>query len=120
VSMPLLIGGVNKSEAARRAAEMLDKVGLAERLTHKPGELSGGERQRAAFARALVGKPRVVLADEPTGNLDEGTADKVYQLMLSLNEALGTSFLVVTHDRRMAERMDRTLVLTSGNLRGLD
>ncbi len=116
VSMPLLIGGTSRKEAAKRSTELLARVGLAERLEHKPGELSGGERQRAAIARALINNPRVVLADEPTGNLDEETSNRVYELMLSLNQELGTSFLVVTHDLELASRLDRTLTLSNGLL----
>lgn len=116
VAMPLLIRGIPASGAREQAMTILDKVGLSERLNHKPGELSGGERQRAAVARALVGNPRVVLGDEPTGNLDERTADHVYGLMLDLNRELQTSLLLVTHSKSLAARMDRCLELQMGRL----
>jgi len=119
VAMPLLIRGESAAEASRRAGELLTKVGLQDRLDHKPGELSGGERQRAAVARALSGGPRVVLGDEPTGNLDERTASQVYGLLLELNRELKTSLLLVTHDTRLAARMDRQLELHLGQIRAL-
>jgi lipoprotein-releasing system ATP-binding protein len=117
VAMPLLIRRESKSEALGKARDLLGRVGLGERLTHKPGELSGGERQRAAVARALITRPQLVLADEPTGNLDAGNGEHVLNLMLELNEELHTSLVIVTHDHSIAKRMDRILVLEDGVLK---
>jgi lipoprotein-releasing system ATP-binding protein len=114
VAMPLLIGGHSVEEARHHATRLLQRVGLGHRVEHKPGEISGGERQRAAVARALINKPGVVLADEPTGNLDSKTADDVFQLMLELNQELNVSFLIVTHDHELAGKMGRVLHMEDG------
>ena len=116
VAMPLLIRRDNKNEALDKAADLLGKVGLSERVQHKPGELSGGERQRAAIARALVTSPACILADEPTGNLDEKTADQVFNLILELNQSLGTSLIMVTHNLELSKRVDRVMELKEGTL----
>jgi len=117
VMMPLLVARKSRAEAQAAAAEILEKVGLGSRMTHRPGELSGGERQRAAIARALVTKPDCLLADEPTGNLDRKNATHVLEMMLELKRELGTALIVVTHDEQLAKRFDRVLTMDDGSLR---
>ena len=116
VMMPCLIADLPGNEGRQRARDMLERVGLGARLTHRPGELSGGEQQRVAVARALVLRPRVILADEPTGNLDPGTGEGVLQLLLTLNREMGVTMAIVTHSEKLADAMDRTLRLEKGKL----
>ncbi|WP_303721241.1 ABC transporter ATP-binding protein [Malonomonas rubra] len=116
VMMPLLIGGLSKSEAAEKAETLLAEVGLAHRLTHKPGALSGGEQQRVAIARALVREPRLLLADEPTGNLDSKTSDEIIHLLNQMHEARGLTMIIVTHNRELASSLDRVLQIEDGHL----
>ena len=117
VMMPLLVARKSRAEAQAAAAEILEKVGLGSRMTHRPSELSGGERQRAAIARALVTKPDCLLADEPTGNLDRKNATHALEMMLELKRELGTALIVVTHDEQLAKRFDRVLTMDDGCLR---
>lgn len=116
VAMTLLIAGSNKNEAKDRAESILTKVGLANRLTHKPSQLSGGERQRVAIARALVHQPKLLLADEPTGNLDHKTALHIFELLLEINAEMNTALFIVTHDQELANKMDVKLRLQAGKL----
>ena len=116
VMLPVMLSGKDVKDASARATELLEAVGLGHRLGHKPGELSGGERQRAAVARAMANRPACILGDEPTGNLDERTAATVFELMLKLNKEQGTSLVMVTHDRRLAARLDRVVELVEGKL----
>ena len=116
VAIPLIISGIKPKKAQQQAEELLVKVGLGHRLIHKPSELSGGERQRAALARALITQPDCLLADEPTGNLDHRTAQAIFELILELNESLGTALIIVTHDTNLASQMDTVLTLSDGQL----
>ncbi len=116
VMLPALIGGSSPAEAEKRAADLLEEVGLKDRLGHKPGELSGGEQQRVAIVRALVQSPEVVLADEPTGNLDTKTADEVFDVLLSLNRTRGTALVVVTHNEALAVRMSQRIEMVDGRI----
>lgn len=116
VAMPLLIRREPPAQARRVASELLQRVGLGDRLDHRPGALSGGERQRAAVARALVSRPQILLADEPTGNLDGRTGERVFSLLLELNQELMTSLVLVTHDPGIARRMSRIMTLRDGRL----
>lgn len=116
VAMPLLIGNMNNKKALNIAAQALEKVGLSHRLTHQPSQLSGGERQRVAIARALVNSPAVIMADEPTGNLDATSSQQILALIKSINKESNTAFIIVTHDQSLAQKLDRTLVLKNGQL----
>ena len=119
VAMPALIRGTSPSQALNKAAMLLDKVGMTRRVNHKPAELSGGERQRTSIARAVINEPRVICADEPTGNLDKATAEQVVQVLLRLNNEFGTSLIVVTHDMELAQKMDTIYTIEEGFLKKL-
>ena len=116
VAMPLLISGTKPNDAKKRAMAMLESVNLVKRANHRPSELSGGERQRVAIGRALINNPALVMADEPTGNLDKTTADSIFDLLISLNRDHGTAFLVVTHDLELANKLDNQLIMRDGQL----
>jgi lipoprotein-releasing system ATP-binding protein len=116
VMMPMLIAGVKRSEAQRRAKELLELVQMSHRLTHRPSALSGGEQQRVAIARALANNPSVVLADEPTGNLDTATRDEIQRLFFDLRERTGQTFIIVTHDEALADKSDRKIVMSDGRI----
>ena len=116
VMMPALIGGIDKGEAARRAVELLEMVGLADRAQHKPVEMSGGEQQRVAIARALICRPSVVLADEPTGNLDSANRDDIQRLLMDVREQFGQTIVMVTHDMSLADSVDRKVVMSDGRV----
>ena len=116
VMMPALIGGIDKGEAARRAVELLEMVGLADRATHTPVEMSGGEQQRVAIARALICRPSVVLADEPTGNLDSANRDDIQRLLMDVRERFGQTIVMVTHDMSLADSVDRKVVMSDGRV----
>lgn len=118
VILPQLVAGVSNSDAKDRAEELLDKMGLTERLTHLPSELSGGEQQRVAIARAIANRPRLILADEPTGNLDEKTGNGVMDILLDLSKDEGISALIATHNNTLAQRMDRVILLKDGEVKG--
>lgn len=119
VAMPLLIGDVSKHIALDTAEKMLERVGLAHRVGHKPSQLSGGERQRVAIARALVNSPKIIMADEPTGNLDAVNSAQIFELIQSINKEFNTAFVIVTHDQSLAEKLDRTLFLKQGQLEAM-